>query len=68
MAYENTVESFINEYAVGYSTRKGRDMTDMHKHLLGAAYQMASLRDALAVARQGFVSTKTVSLRRVRNT
>lgn len=30
-------------------------MTEMHKHLLGAAYQLAAFRDALAIARQAYV-------------
>ena len=52
MAYENTVEAFIRDYGVGYQSRKGRAMTEMHKHLLGAAFQLAAFRDALAIARQ----------------
>lgn len=51
LAYENTVEPFIAEYAKGYRVRKGRNMTDLHKHLVGAAYQLASFRDAVAIAR-----------------
>ena len=51
LAYENTVEAFIADYGVGYLSRKGRAMTEMHKHLLGAAFQLAAFRDALAIAR-----------------
>ena len=38
-------------YAGAYARRKGRAMTEMHKHLLGAAYQLATFRDALAMSR-----------------
>ena len=51
LAYDNSVGSFVARYAEAYARRKGRAMTEMHKHLLGAAYQLATFRDALAVSR-----------------
>ena len=51
LAYDNTVGGFVSAYAEAYARRKGRPMTEMHKHLLGAAYQLAAFRDALAMSR-----------------
>ncbi len=51
LAYDNSVGGFVADYAEAYARRKGRAMTEMHKHLLGAAYQLATFQDALAMSR-----------------
>lgn len=45
MTYDNNVREFIQE-----AEQSEGPMVLLKKHLLGAAYQIAALRDALAIA------------------
>jgi hypothetical protein len=46
LTYENTVADFIPQLE-----QEQGPMVLLHKHLLAAAYQIAALRDAYAIAR-----------------
>ena len=48
MTYDNGVRDFIAETAAGF---KGGRLALFHRHLLGAAYQLAAFQHAAAVAR-----------------
>lgn len=48
MTYDNDVRAFISRTERHY--RNGT-MANFHKHFLGAAYQLAALQHALAIAR-----------------
>ena len=50
MTYNNDVKQFIGRTERGY--RNGT-MANFHKHFFGAAYQLATLQHALAIARCG---------------
>lgn len=51
LTYDNTVDAAVAAAADQHLQRKGRKMADLHMHLTAAAYQLAALRDAWAVAR-----------------
>ena len=48
MTYDNNVKGFIDGMEKGF---KGGRMANFHKHMLGAAYQMAAFQHAAAIAR-----------------
>lgn len=50
MTYDNDVGAFLSRTQRRY---RGGKMANFHKHLLGAAYQLAALQHALAIARCG---------------
>ena len=47
MSYDNGVRAFIAAAEQGF-----RNMASFHKHMLGAAYQMAAFQHAAAIARR----------------
>ena len=48
MTYNNDVAGFLSRTQRHY---RGGKMANFHKHILGAAYQLAALQHALAIAR-----------------
>ena len=47
MSYDNGVSAYIAAAEKGF-----RNMANFHKHMLGAAYQMAAFQHAAAIARR----------------
>ena len=50
MTYGNDVAGYLSRTQRRY---RGGKMANFHKHMLGAAYQLAALQHALAIARWG---------------
>lgn len=53
LAYDNTVDAAMAAAAAEHQAAKARPMAQLHMHFAAAAYQLATFRDALAVARWG---------------
>lgn len=52
MAYNNGVKEFVAQQV---ALRQGRKTSLMWQHLIGAAFQLAAFRDAVAIARLAYM-------------